>query len=141
MKPLSIALSALVLLTAGVAQAAPQTRVRDVSIHTGWRWGEPLSEDFVATLREEVDDRLAVCAAGQDLRLDVKIERLNIRQPKDLRPNALNFLDAQVKVRRASDKGVIDLLGINGYYTFLSMIMNGAQTAYPEGDVPALKKL
>ncbi len=38
------------------------------------------------------------------------------------------------------EKGVIDLLGINGYYTFLSMVMNGAQTAYPETEVPALKK-
>ncbi len=113
MKSLPIALSALVLLTAGAAEAAPQARVRDVTIHAGWQWGQPLSEDFVATLREEVDQRLAVCAAGQDLRLDIKIERLNIRQPKDLRPNALNFLDAQVKVRRASDKSVVDLTRIH----------------------------
>lgn len=113
MKPLPIALSALVLLAAGSAEAAPRTWVRDVSIHTGWRWGQPPSEDFVAPLREEVDQRLAVCAAGQDLRLDVKIERLNIRQPRDLRPNDLNFLDAQVKVRRATDKSVVDLTRIH----------------------------
>ncbi len=113
MKPLSIALSALVLLTAGAAEAAPRARVRDVTLQTGWHWGQPLSADFMATLREEVDDRLAVCAVGQDLRLDIKIERLNIRQPKDLRPNDLNFLDAEVKVRRADDKSVVDLTRIH----------------------------
>lgn len=31
------------------------------------------------------------------------------------------------------EKGVVDLMGINGYYTFLAMIMNAAQTAAPEG--------
>lgn len=112
MKALPIALAFATLLTAGAAQAAPRAWVRDVTIHTGWRWGEPPTEDFVATLREEVDQRLAVCAAGQDLRLDIKIDALNIRQPKDLRPNDLNFLDAQVKVRRAADKSVIDLTRI-----------------------------
>jgi protein involved in temperature-dependent protein secretion len=113
MKTPPIALAALALFTASAAEAAPRTWVRDVTVHTGWRWGQPPTEDFAATLREEVDQRLAVCAAGQDLRLDIKIERLNIRQPKDLRPNDLNFLDAQVKVRRAGDKSVVDLTRIH----------------------------
>ena len=35
------------------------------------------------------------------------------------------------------EHGVVDLMGINGYYTFLAMVMNGAQTATPElGVVP-----
>jgi len=29
------------------------------------------------------------------------------------------------------EQGVVDLMGINGYYTFLAMVMNGAQTAVP----------
>ena len=29
------------------------------------------------------------------------------------------------------EHGVVDLMGINGYYTFLAMVMNGAQTAVP----------
>ncbi|MDC8758603.1 carboxymuconolactone decarboxylase family protein [Janthinobacterium fluminis] len=29
------------------------------------------------------------------------------------------------------EQGVVDLIGINGYYTFLSMVMNSAQTAVP----------
>lgn len=29
------------------------------------------------------------------------------------------------------EKGVVDLIGINGYYSFLSMVMNSAQTPAP----------
>ena len=29
------------------------------------------------------------------------------------------------------ERGVVDLMGINGYYTFLAMVMNTAQTAVP----------
>jgi 4-carboxymuconolactone decarboxylase len=29
------------------------------------------------------------------------------------------------------EKGVVDLMGINGYYTFLAMVMNAAQTMLP----------
>ena len=29
------------------------------------------------------------------------------------------------------ERGVVDLMGINGYYTFLAMVMNTAQTAIP----------
>lgn len=113
MKPLPTVLASLLLLGASNAQATPRAWVRDVTLHTGWRWGQPPTEDFVATLREAVDDRLAVCAAGHDLRLDIGIEGLNIRQSNDMRPNDLNFLDAQVKVRRAGDKGVVDLTRIH----------------------------
>lgn len=109
MHSLPITLAAVLLLGANAAQAAPRAWVRDVSLNTGWRWGKPPAEDFVATLREAVDERLAVCAAGKDLRLDIKVERLNIRQPSDPRPNAVNFLDAQVKVRLGSDKSLVDL--------------------------------
>jgi 4-carboxymuconolactone decarboxylase len=34
---------------------------------------------------------------------------------------------------RFGEQGVIDMLGINGYYTFLAMIMNGTRTAVPDG--------
>jgi len=36
------------------------------------------------------------------------------------------------------EHGVVDLMGINGYYTFLAMVMNGAQTATPELGVAPL---
>lgn len=40
---------------------------------------------------------------------------------------------------RFGEQGVIDMLGINGYYTFLAMIMNGVRTAVPDGKPDALK--
>jgi 4-carboxymuconolactone decarboxylase len=34
-------------------------------------------------------------------------------------------------VARFGERGAVDLLGVCGYYTFLSMVMNGARTAVP----------
>jgi 4-carboxymuconolactone decarboxylase len=34
-------------------------------------------------------------------------------------------------LERFGERGVVDLMGINGYYTFLAMVMNAAQTAVP----------
>jgi 4-carboxymuconolactone decarboxylase len=31
------------------------------------------------------------------------------------------------------EQGIMDMLGINGYYTFLAMVMNGTRTAVPDG--------
>jgi 4-carboxymuconolactone decarboxylase len=36
------------------------------------------------------------------------------------------------------EHGVVDLMGINGYYTFLAMVMNAAQTAVPASHAPPL---
>jgi 4-carboxymuconolactone decarboxylase len=37
-----------------------------------------------------------------------------------------------------SEQGVVDLASVNGYYTFLSMVMNVARTPPPKGSEPAL---
>src|SRR5471032_832198 len=36
------------------------------------------------------------------------------------------------------EHGVVDLMGINGYYTFLAMVMNAAQTAVPASSAQPL---
>ena len=36
------------------------------------------------------------------------------------------------------EQGVIDLVGVNGYYTFLAMVLNVARTPVPKGSTPAL---
>ncbi|WP_295991325.1 carboxymuconolactone decarboxylase family protein [Rugamonas sp.] len=36
------------------------------------------------------------------------------------------------------EHGVVDLMGINGYYTFLAMVMNAAQTAVPASSAALL---
>ena len=101
----------LALTFASGAEAAPRPRVRDVVIHAGWTWGQGPSETFASTLTEAVDEGLAVCAAGRDLRLDLKIERLNIRRLGDIDLHRPNRLVAQVKVRQA--RAVIDLQRID----------------------------
>jgi 4-carboxymuconolactone decarboxylase len=42
-------------------------------------------------------------------------------------------------VERFGEHGVIDMIGVAGYYSFLSMMMNTARTALPaDSDVPPL---
>ncbi|MGZ5201868.1 MAG: carboxymuconolactone decarboxylase family protein [Telluria sp.] len=36
------------------------------------------------------------------------------------------------------EQGVVDLMGVNGYYTFLAMVMNAAQTAAPASSADPL---
>ncbi len=43
--------------------------------------------------------------------------------------------------KRFGEQGVVDLLGINGYYTLLSMVMNAARTAVPASSAPRLPDL
>lgn len=44
-------------------------------------------------------------------------------------------------VQRFGEQGAIDLVGINGYYAFLSMVMNAARTTVPASSAPPLKPL
>ncbi len=39
---------------------------------------------------------------------------------------------------RFGEHGVVDLIGLNGYYTFLAMVMNTARTAAPESSATPL---
>jgi 4-carboxymuconolactone decarboxylase len=44
-------------------------------------------------------------------------------------------------VRLFGEQGVMDLVGINGYYTFLSMVMNAARTAVPASEATPLPSM
>lgn len=39
---------------------------------------------------------------------------------------------------RFGEQGIIDLIGVNGYYTFLAMVLNTTRTAVPRTSAPAL---
>lgn len=43
-------------------------------------------------------------------------------------------------VEKFGEQGVIDLLGVNGYYTFLAIVMNATRTALPENVKEPLKR-
>jgi len=47
----------------------------------------------------------------------------------------------QRAVAKFGEQGVIDAIGIQGYYTLLAMVMNTARTPLPQGHTPALKPL
>jgi 4-carboxymuconolactone decarboxylase len=42
---------------------------------------------------------------------------------------------------KLGEQGVVDALGITGYYTLLAMVMNTARTPLPPGVVPPLAPL
>ena len=42
-------------------------------------------------------------------------------------------------VTRFGEQGVMDLVGVNGYYSLISMVLNVGRTPLPPGVVPALK--
>ena len=42
-------------------------------------------------------------------------------------------------VKAFGEQGVIDILGISGYYTMLAMVLNTARTPVPAGHMPALR--
>ena len=44
-------------------------------------------------------------------------------------------------VAKVGEQGVVDVLGITGYYTMLAMVMNTARTPLPEGVKPPLAPL
>jgi 4-carboxymuconolactone decarboxylase len=50
--------------------------------------------------------------------------------------------DASYKkaVEKFGEQGVIDLLGVNGYYTFLAVVMNATRTALPENVKEPLRR-
>jgi len=75
------------------------------------------------------------------------------RRPDDMSADeaaVLDFCTELQRDRRVSDRvyaqalalfgeqGVVDLMGVNGYYTFLAMVMNAAQTAAPASSVAPL---
>jgi 4-carboxymuconolactone decarboxylase len=47
----------------------------------------------------------------------------------------------QRAVKTFGEKGVMDLIGINGYYTFLAMVMNTTCTPVPDGKPDTLPQL
>jgi 4-carboxymuconolactone decarboxylase len=48
----------------------------------------------------------------------------------------------QLLVEKLGEQGIVDMVGVAGYYTFLSMVMNTARTPVPaDSTVPPLPTL
>jgi 4-carboxymuconolactone decarboxylase len=91
-----------------------------------------------AGLRKEIADaiadgrRPAGMAEDEEAAYDISIE---IQRTKRVSDSTWNKA-----VTKFGEQGVIDLLGINGYYTFLAMTMNAARTGLPAGTPEPLKR-
>ncbi|ALL15041.1 hypothetical protein [Caulobacter henricii] len=108
MKTLIAALVASLSLVGAPAVAAPQASVRTVTVDSGFQWGSGPSNDFATTLTDAVNDHLAECAVGKDLRLDLKVERLQLRRPEEPSLNPINRLVVRVKIREARSKTLVE---------------------------------
>lgn len=77
------------------------------------------------------------------------------RRPSDMVDDEAAAYDLSIEIQRTKrvsdatyakavakfgEQGVIDILGINGYYTLLAMTMNAARTPVPEGTPEPLKR-
>ena len=88
-----------------------------------------LSETIVSAVRK--GRRPDVMSADEAIVYDFTTELLRLQNISD---------ETYAKARdRFGEPGVIDMVGIAGYYAFLSMMMNTARTAVPgDSDVPPL---
>lgn len=78
------------------------------------------------------------------------------RRPSDMADDEAviyDFLDELIRTRTVSDatwtralsrfgeRGIIDMIGLHGYYSLLAMILNATHAPLPEGATPGLKPL
>jgi 4-carboxymuconolactone decarboxylase len=91
-----------------------------------------------AGLRNEIADAIADgrrptgMADDEEAAYDISTEIQRTKRVSDATWNKA--------VAKFGEKGVIDLLGINGYYTLLAMTMNAARTGLPAGVAEPLKR-
>ena len=117
-------------------RSAIGTRLSELAILvTARHWNQPVEWAIHAPI-----------AAHSGIHADVIAAIAERRPPPGMRADeaaVLAFCSELHQLQRVTDAtyaqalalfgehGVVDLMGINGYYTFLAMVMNGAQTAAP----------
>src|SRR5262249_28800052 len=91
---------------------------------------EGLRPDIAAAIAD--GRRPASMAEDEEAAYDMATEILRTKRVSD--PTY------QRAVARFGEQGVIDLLGVTGYYTFLAIVMNATRTALPENMAEPLKR-
>lgn len=91
-----------------------------------------------AGLRNEIADAIADGRRPADMAEDEEAAYdMSIEIQRTKRVSDATWARA---VAKFGEQGVIDLLGINGYYTLLAMTMNAARTSLPAGVAEPLKR-
>jgi 4-carboxymuconolactone decarboxylase len=76
--------------------------------------------------------RPAGMAEDEEAAYDLSVEILRTKRVSDA--------TYRRAVAKFGEQGVIDILGINGYYSFLAVVMNATRTGLPEGVPEPLKR-
>ena len=109
---------------------------REWSQQYEWQAHHPiaLKEGLRSDIAEAIADgrRPAGMAEDEEAAYDLATEILRTRRVSDA--------TYRRAVARFGEQGVIDLLGVTGYYTFLSIVMNATRTALPENVAEPLRR-
>ena len=109
---------------------------REWSQQYEWQAHHPIA--LKEGLRREIADaiadgrRPAGMAEDEEAAYDMATEILRMKRVSDA--------TYQRAVAKFGEQGVIDLLGVTGYYTFLAIVMNATRTALPENMAEPLKR-
>jgi 4-carboxymuconolactone decarboxylase len=109
---------------------------REWSQQYEWQAHHPIA--LKEGLRREIADaiadgrRPAGMAEDEEAAYDMATEILRMKRVSDA--------TYRRAVARFGEEGVIDLLGVTGYYTFLAIVMNATRTALPENMAEPLKR-
>lgn len=102
----------------------------------GYEWAvhEPIA--VKAGLKTEITSALAEGRRPQGMSAD---EEMIYEFCTELHQNQSVSDSTYARVQaKFGEQGIIDLIGVNGYYTFLAMVLNGTRTAVPKTTSPAL---
>jgi len=109
---------------------------REWSQQYEWQAHHPiaLKEGLRSDIAEAIADgrRPTGMAEDEEAAYDLATEILRTRRVSDA--------TYRRAVARFGEQGVIDLLGVTGYYTFLSIVMNATRTALPENVAEPLRR-
>ena len=127
-------------------RSAIGTRLSELAILvTARAWSQPVEWAIHApiALREGISaEAIAAIAAGQRPAALGADEALVHDFCTELHTHkAVSDATWAATVARFGEQGTVDLLGINGYYTLLSMVMNAARTPAPVTAAPPLPAL
>ena len=109
---------------------------REWSQQYEWQAHHPiaLKEGLRREIAEAIADgrRPASMAEDEEAAYDMVIEILRLKRVSDA--------TYRRAISRFGEQGVIDLLGVTGYYTFLAIVMNATRTALPENVAEPLRR-
>ena len=109
---------------------------REWSQQYEWNAHHPiaLKEGLRPDIAEAIADgrRPAAMAEDEEAAYDLATEILRTKRVSDA--------TYRRAVTRFGEQGVIDLLGVTGYYTFLAIVMNATRTALPENVAEPLRR-